>query len=155
MKTLSTLSQEEWEEIRERYRISKVLIWRAPSSEESKRHQGMPVGMRLLEDGTYEVQINADAIRCRPRSVAREQYTLYCLFCCLAHIELGHLDERRQQQWLKSRIRNGRRKGLKTLRAELDREASLWALEQLARDRAVEHEPVSETVTLDRISAVS
>jgi hypothetical protein len=133
MKTLSTLSHEEWEEIRERYRVSKVLIWRAPTVEESKRHQGMPVGMRLLEDGTYEVQINADAIRCRPRAVAREQYTLYCLFCCLAHIELGHLDERRQQQWLKSRIRNGRRKGLKTLRAELDREASQWALQQLSR----------------------
>lgn len=87
--------------------------------------------MRTLENGSYEVQINADAIRCRPRSVSRDQYTLYCLYCCLAHIELGHLDETRQQEWLKSRIRTGRRRGLKTLQVELDREASDWAINRL------------------------
>lgn len=135
MKTLNTLSPEEWEEIRERFGVSKVLIWRATTAAEGRRHQGRPVGMRLLEDGSYEVQINADAIRCRPRTVAKDQFHLYCLYCCLAHIELGHLEEQRQQEWLRSRIRSGRRMGLKTLRAELDREASLWALSQLNRTR--------------------
>jgi len=144
LKTLSTLSATEWEEIREHYGVSKVLIWRAPTQEESKRHQGRPIGMRTLEDGTYEVQINADAIRCRPRTVERNQYTLYCLYCCLAHIELGHLDERKQQQWLKSRIRPGRRRGLKTLQAELDREASDWAVARLEMEaEAAALEPVT------------
>jgi hypothetical protein len=77
------------------------------------------------------------------------------LFCCLAHIELGHLDERRQQQWLKSRIRNGRRKGLKTLRAELDREASQWALQQLSRASLTPSIAAPEPLRLDRIRAVS
>lgn len=86
-----------------------------------------------MEDGTYEVQINVDAIRCRPRRVPKEQFTLYCLYTCLAHIDLGHLDQRKQQQWMKSRIRTGRRMGLKTLRAELEAEASAWALERLSQ----------------------
>ncbi len=132
------MSPREWEEIREQFGVSKVLIWRAPTAEEAKRHQGKPVGMRLLDDGTYEVQINMDAIRCRPRAVAKEQFTLYCLYLCLGHIVLGHFDEGRQQEWLRSRIRSGRRMGLKTLRAELDREASDWATSRL---KGVEYVP--------------
>jgi hypothetical protein len=131
LKTLGTLSPQEWTEIRERFGVSKVLVWRAPTPEELKRHQGKPVGMRRLDDGTYEVQINYDAIRCRPRAVHRDQFTLYSLYCGLAKIELGHLDEANQQQWRRSRIRNGRRLGLKTLLAELEREASGWALARL------------------------
>jgi hypothetical protein len=128
LKTLGTLTTEEWEEIREKFRVSKVLVWRAPSVQELRRHQGKPVGMRRLDDGTYEVQINYDAIRCRPRTVHRDQFTLYSLYCGLAKIDLGHLDEDNQQQWRRSRIRNGRRIGLKTLLTELEREASVWAL---------------------------
>lgn len=143
MRTLGTLTNEEWEEIRQKYRVSKVLVWRAPSAQEFKRHQGKPVGMRRLDDGTYEVQINYDAIRCRPRTVHRDQFTLYCLYCGLAKIELGHLDESRQQQWRRSRIRNGRRIGLKTLLNELEREASEWSLARLTVD-----EPKQEDLRL-------
>lgn len=150
VKTLSTLSPGEWEEIREKFRVSKVLVWRAPTVQEFRRHQGKPVGMRLLDDGTFEVQINYDAIRCRPRTVHKEQFTLYCLYCGLAKIALGHLDERQQQHWRKSRIRNGRRMGLKTLLNELEREASAWSLNRL--DDGVEPEPVElleeEPITL-------
>ncbi|HEV3310882.1 MAG TPA: hypothetical protein VG815_10230 [Chloroflexota bacterium] len=131
MKTLATVSADEWEEIRDTFRISKVLVWRAPSQQEFRRHQGKPIGMRRLDDGTYEVQINYDAVRCRPRTVHRDQFTLYCLYCGLAKIELGHLDESNQQHWRQSRIRNGRRMGLKTLMAELERDASEWAVDRL------------------------
>lgn len=130
MKTLSTLSPQEWTEIREQFGVSKVLLWRAPLGERDQRPR-KPVGIRFLDDGTCEVQINADAVRCRPRSVPREQYTLYALYQCLAHIELGHLDEDRQQEWLQSRVRDGERRGLKTLRSELERAASRWALDRL------------------------
>ena len=84
-----------------------------------------------MDDGTYEIQINYDAIRCRPRVVHREQFTLYCLYCGLAKIALGHLDEENQQEWRKSRIKNGRRMGLKTLLADLERDASDWAVMRL------------------------
>lgn len=131
MKTLSTLTVEEWEEIRDKFSVSKVLVWRAPTALEFKRHQGKPVGLRRRDDGSYEVQVNYDAIRCRPRSVQREQFTLYCLYVALAKIELGHLDETNQRHWRTTRIRSGRRVGLKTLLAELEREASDWAIARL------------------------
>jgi hypothetical protein len=134
VKTLDSLTSEEWEEIREHFGISKVLVWRAATAEESKRHQGRPVGIRLIDDGTYEVQINADAVRCRPRSVAKDQFALYCLYAALGHIALGHLNPQRQQEWAQTRLRGGRRLGLKTLRAELEAEASRWAVERLSRD---------------------
>jgi hypothetical protein len=132
VKTLSTLSPQEWEEIRERFGVSKVMLWRAPTREERQKHRGKPVGLRLLGDGTYEVQINLDAVRCRPRSVPREQYTLYALYYCLGHIELGHLDPVRQQELLRSHVRRGVvRPGLVSLRMELDRAAKQWALARL------------------------
>jgi hypothetical protein len=134
VKTLSTLSPEEWKEIREDFRVSKLLIWRAPSHEDRKRGQRKPVGVRRLDDGTYEVQINADAVRCRPRSVSREQYTLYALYQCLGHIALGHLDGERQREMLASRLRRGGRPGLKALRTQLDDAASEWALKRLQED---------------------
>lgn len=131
VKTLGTLMPEEWKEIRDKFRISKVLVWRAPTPQEFRRHQGKPIGMRRLGDGTYEAQINYDAIRCRPRTVHRDQFTLYSLYCGLAKIELGHLEEENQQQWRQSRIRNGRRMGLKSLLSELERESSDWAVNRL------------------------
>ena len=141
MKTLSTLTVEEWEDIRDRFSVSKVLVWRAPTVQDFKRHQGKPVGLRKLDDGSYEVQINYDAIRCRPRSVQRDQFTLYCLYVALGKIELGHLDEDNQQRWRLTRIRNGRRVGLKTLLAELEREASDWAVARLDEGNHVETPP--------------
>jgi len=90
--------------------------------------------MRKLDDGSYEVQINYDAVRCRPRIVHRDQFTLYCLYCGLAKIELGHLDESNQLNWRRSRIRNGRRLGLKTLLAELESESSAWAVSRLQEE---------------------
>lgn len=146
MKTLGTLTNEEWEEIREKFRVSKVLVWRAPTAQEFRRHQGKPVGIRRLDDGKYEVQINYDAIRCRPRTVHRDQFTLYCMYCALAKIELGHLDESQQQQWRRTRLRNGRRIGLKTLLTELEHEASEWALLRLALDHP--EEPQEDVIEL-------
>jgi hypothetical protein len=134
LKTLSTLTVEEWEDIRDTFSVSKVLVWRAPTPQEFKRHQGKPVGLRRLGDGGFEVQINYDAIRCRPRSVQRDQFTLYCLYVAMAKIELGHLDEGNQREWGLTRIRNGRRLGLKTLLADLEREASDWAVSRLEED---------------------
>jgi len=144
VKTLSTLTVEEWEEIRDRFAVSKVLVWRAPTAQEFKRHQGKPVGLRKLDDGTYEVQINYDAIRCRPRTVQRDQFTLYCLYVALAKIQLGHLDEVNQRNWRMTRIRNGRRVGLKTLLAELEREASDWAVAHLTNRNRLDDDPASE-----------
>lgn len=145
MKTLSTLSPEQWDEIRETFGVSKVLVWRAPTQQEVRKHQGRTVGMRLLDDGSYEVQINYDAIRCRPRSVGKDEFTLYCLYCGLAKIALGHLDQRNQLGWRKTRIRNGRRMGLKTLLAELEREASTWALDRLNRGDAERMPSLTDT----------
>lgn len=148
MKTLSTLTVEEWGEIRDHYRVSKVLVWRAPTAQEYKRHQGKPVGLRRLDDGTFEVQVNYDAIRCRPRSVNRDQFTLYCLYVALAKIELGHLDESNQLRWRLSRLRNSRRIGLKTLLTELEREASEWAVARLRDSQARDSGSHGDGVTL-------
>jgi hypothetical protein len=107
LKTLESLTEAEWTEIRTTYNVSKVLIWRASNAEELRLHRGRPVGMRLMGNGTYEVQVNYDSFRRRLRSVHIDQFTLYSLYRALAKIQLGQLDEERDKQWRILRLRHG------------------------------------------------
>ena len=131
MKTLASLTEAEWDGIRDMYGVSKVLIWRASTAAELELHRGRPVGMRRLTDGTYEVQINYDSFRRRPQSVHIDEFTLYSLYRALAKIELGQLDEESPTQWRALRLKHGGQSGIKTHVIELDKAASDWALDRM------------------------
>jgi hypothetical protein len=134
VKTLEKVTRAEWDEISNTFGVSHVVIWRASSAQELRRHQGNPVGMRRGDDGMYEVQINYDSMRRRPQSIHRDQFTLYCLYCALAKISLGHLDSERDKQPRAVRIGNREPRGSKPRVAELTRAASDWAVARIRRE---------------------